>query len=352
MPFDARRPSWWLSDGEKRAREAPRSFFVPPREHRDGLIAGRLVKLEFVGSMRIDGAEGRPVERMWVEVTGLSPSGQYVGRLDNDPTLIRGLYSDESVLFTARHVIAIDYDDHELGYDPAETAVVDPTVVRDDTPPTRVSRFHPPGHPLPMWFMGIDGSVAPESDLVTLGRLTDLWPELAPVFAAGEGDWLRHPDEPRYLPESMERRQALALTTLAEAARRCLAQADDLGGASRLVDSEADAAQVHFSNVLDAVVSLHWPGRGELGTGTPDGIRVERFDMAGGRVELAGTVWVLEGAERRVEADVSPVDGGTVRIGSPIGTPPKRRWGRPLPTPPTAWVVAVEVPPLAGLAGN
>jgi hypothetical protein len=39
---------WSLADGEALGAAAPRSFFIPDREHRERLRAGRFVKLVFV----------------------------------------------------------------------------------------------------------------------------------------------------------------------------------------------------------------------------------------------------------------------------------------------------------------
>ena len=78
--------SWSLDDGEAAHQESPDSFWMPPKEERESLRPGDIVKLMFRMILRDpgSGAEQEKVERMWVGVTGRDGRG-YVRALDNDP---------------------------------------------------------------------------------------------------------------------------------------------------------------------------------------------------------------------------------------------------------------------------
>ena len=75
--------TWWLENADARHAEAPRSFFIPPLEHRRELAPGRLVKLVFAFDPP---RRGHSAERMWVEVTQRHRDGTYTGTLANDPS--------------------------------------------------------------------------------------------------------------------------------------------------------------------------------------------------------------------------------------------------------------------------
>ena len=91
-----------LDDAETVNREAPSSFFIPPRQARENLLPGELAKLLF----RVTAGGSTRVERMWVRVDE-RVAGRYIGTLDNDartdPTLVAG----ERVRFGPEHIIAI-----------------------------------------------------------------------------------------------------------------------------------------------------------------------------------------------------------------------------------------------------
>jgi uncharacterized protein YegJ (DUF2314 family) len=100
--------SWELDDGEAANREAPSTFWIPPRQKRDSLAHGDVVKLIFRIVLRNTntGEEQVEVERMWVIVERREGSG-YVGILDNDPYCTTDLKSGDTVLFEPRHVIQV-----------------------------------------------------------------------------------------------------------------------------------------------------------------------------------------------------------------------------------------------------
>jgi hypothetical protein len=108
--------SWWLANAEERHAEAPRSFFIPPREHRENLEVGRLVKLifEFAPPRDLNGTL-RTGERMWAIVSEVRPDGTYLGDLDNDPDLVTELKPGDPIKFGPEHVVAIQYSPDELG---------------------------------------------------------------------------------------------------------------------------------------------------------------------------------------------------------------------------------------------
>jgi uncharacterized protein YegJ (DUF2314 family) len=93
-------PPYILDDAEARSTANSESFPIPDITIRERLLPGDLVKLIFIER------EGAAVERMWVEVVAVTDQG-YVGRLDNDPTLIPGLAAGEEVVFEPRHVMTV-----------------------------------------------------------------------------------------------------------------------------------------------------------------------------------------------------------------------------------------------------
>lgn len=92
---------WTLANAEERAREV--SFEIPPREDREQLSVGDLVKLVFLDR---DGCG----ERMWVEITHTQTDAvteHYCGRLRNDPVQIDDLRYGDEIAFGPHHVTAI-----------------------------------------------------------------------------------------------------------------------------------------------------------------------------------------------------------------------------------------------------
>lgn len=193
-------------------------------------------------------------------------------------------------------------------FDPAEEAVLDPRLQRGGPPPQRVVRVRLPGYKEPAWLLTFDGTVPPQPQLVPLEAVVSEWPELVPVFASGDGDWLRDPSLGTYRTDSIEHRRKLAAAALADAAGLVLQFPRD---------PQAADAEAQFESVLEAVIKLHWSGEGHF-----DGVAHPGIRRDDGRVHLVGAARVREGADRPVRVEVSPVGGGTVMIDRPE---PRRR---------------------------
>jgi uncharacterized protein YegJ (DUF2314 family) len=99
---------WELDDGEAINREAPDTFFIPPKDVRQSLAVGQTVKLVFRISVEDEeGGRSQEVERMWVVVEKCLTDGQYVGALNNDPYCTDGIQAGMQVIFEPRHIIQI-----------------------------------------------------------------------------------------------------------------------------------------------------------------------------------------------------------------------------------------------------
>ena len=284
-----------LVDGEREHAAAPNAFSIPLATHRAGLTPGRLVQVGLRG--------GGAAARVWVQVDAVAPGGRYTGTLQGDPGGGSRLVSGDEITFDPRHVLAIEYLPGELGFDPEQSAAVDPRILQSGVPATRVVWFQPPNLPEPVWFLGLDGGMPQEAILVPLGRLAERWPELAPVFASRGGDWLRDPEHPAYLADSLEHQREVATAALADAAGLVLRSRRDPAAAE---------AEAHFETVLEAVLELHWSGKGRL-----DGIAHRGFSREDGRVRLGGVARVREGADRPISVDVSPTAPGTISVDRP-----------------------------------
>ena len=94
-----------LDNGEEIHNEYPETFEIPPREIRDNLKVGYLVKLIFRMEQRTN-QEEISVERMWVEITEKKGS-YYSGVLDNDPSTDVFVECGITVNFKAEHIIQI-----------------------------------------------------------------------------------------------------------------------------------------------------------------------------------------------------------------------------------------------------
>ncbi len=89
-----------LVNVEKRNRLSPETFPIEPREAREKVGIGDLVKLIFEFELAGDRAR----ERMWVEVTCRTDSG-YEGALRNEPVHSEhGLSFDDAVQFGPEHI--------------------------------------------------------------------------------------------------------------------------------------------------------------------------------------------------------------------------------------------------------
>ncbi len=320
------RPSWWLVDGEERSSAAPRSFFIPSAPRRAGLTAGRVATVEFgCDPIMIDGDE-RTGERLRVRIHDVLPDGAYRGTMLEDATVIDDVRKGDDFTFEPRHVVAIDYLRGELVYEPKTTVAVDARILMD-VPPTRMMRIKPPGQPWPIWVAALDRDLPEALMLVELGQLADFWPELEPVFVAGEGDWVRHPRRAEYLrgsAGSLGSRQRAAIDALVEAATLCLRHPED---------PQAARAEAQLETALEDVLDVYWPASGEPGAGTPDGVSHPGIQRIDGRVQLAGKVWVRDAPARPVRLDLSPETGGTLRLGEPRQAPKRWKFGRGTKTP-------------------
>lgn len=196
----------------------------------------------------------------------------------------------------------------DIPFDPAEEAVLDPRLRRGGTPPRRVVKVRLPGYRHPAWLLTVDGTVPPQPNLVPLGDVVRAWPELGPVFASGDGDWIHDPTRGGYRTDSLEHQRELAAAALAEAAGIVLQYPRD---------PQAAEAEAQFESVLEAVIKLHWSGDGRF-----DGIAHPGIKRIQGRVHLVGAARVREAADRPLRVEISPVGGGTVMLDRPE---PRRR---------------------------
>ena len=96
--------TYTLDNAEDIAREAPATFYIPPRAEREKIAAKKLVKLIF----RMETETEAFVERMWVIVKEKTEDGRFVGILDNDPYCTEEIKSGLEVSFGPEHIIAID----------------------------------------------------------------------------------------------------------------------------------------------------------------------------------------------------------------------------------------------------
>lgn len=195
-----------------------------------------------------------------------------------------------------------------MPFDLAEEAVLDPRLQRGGAPPRRVVKVRLPGYRDPTWLLTVDGTVPPQPNLVPLGEVVREWPELGPVFASGDGDWIHDPARGGYRTDSLEHQRELAGAALAEAAGIVLEYPRD---------PQAAEAEAQFESVLEAVIKLHWSGDGRF-----DGIAHPGIKRIQGRVHLVGAARVREGADRPLRVEISPVAGGTVMLDRPE---PRRR---------------------------
>jgi len=98
---------WELDDGEAIAAAHPDTFWMPPRDQREMLQPGQIVKLMFrIRTVDAHREEAIHVERMWVIIGGRD-GGLYTGTLDNDPYCTDAIKAGLAVAFEARHVISI-----------------------------------------------------------------------------------------------------------------------------------------------------------------------------------------------------------------------------------------------------
>jgi hypothetical protein len=192
---------WRLADGEARHRDHPRRFFIPPRDVREALTPGDVVRLLFVVNRpRPDGPDA---ERMWLKVIETGPRG-YVGELGNRPLAIGDLAAGDLIAFEPRHVIAV----RDASWDRyAElTAFVSRRLLEDDGLEPRFVVHDPDDAELPPHSDGTRASgwqllVGDETDeelsepanvrVPNLGWLMERYPPFAALVMSGavDGAW-------------------------------------------------------------------------------------------------------------------------------------------------------------------
>jgi hypothetical protein len=183
-----RKPSWYLEDAEDRARVAPDTFFIPPRDVRHDLTAGDIVKLLFF--IRNPEPGGLEAERMWVEVKSAA-EGIYVGELLNAPSVIRDLKPGDRVVFEAKHVAAIAVSEAEVGYRVDDRVIISRRLAASSFRPGRLRRDEPT-HENDSGWVALIGNEQPDDfhdaslwAATQLGFLADRFPELEAVFREG-----------------------------------------------------------------------------------------------------------------------------------------------------------------------
>lgn len=180
-----------LGNGELRNQQNPRTFFIPTRAEREGVKPGELVKLLFE---IVDPTDDMPsAERMWVKVTQAA-GGRYIGELDNEPGALKSIGPGGRVEFRPEHIISL-MDDWPLG---ALKAFVSKRSHVQDLRPRYACR----DEPLKPHDSGWQVLVGDETDeelsdpanilVQQLGFVADRWPELRPMFDAGEvgSEWV------------------------------------------------------------------------------------------------------------------------------------------------------------------
>ena len=101
-----KKPSWTLTDVAKIAAEHPYTFDRPSEKAIHNIQPGDHVKLVFSAK---EAAKQQRVatpsaERMWVLVSENDGQGNFKGKLDNDPVVIKDLTVGEGISFSACHV--------------------------------------------------------------------------------------------------------------------------------------------------------------------------------------------------------------------------------------------------------
>jgi uncharacterized protein YegJ (DUF2314 family) len=150
-----------LLDAESQHRADPVSFSIPRSELRRALAPGSIVKLIF----GFGETDARAAERMWVEVLEVDRDG-YVGRLDNEPSVISDLMVDDQIRFGPEHIAGL-WREMPLAPRPEQFAVVSTRIWRAGARPTRAVRMTPPDDDFSGWFLFADGDPSiPPNDLL------------------------------------------------------------------------------------------------------------------------------------------------------------------------------------------
>jgi len=139
-----------LRDVEAMHHRSPITFSIPRSDLRKSLKPGALVKLVFSVSSGPETAE-----RMWVVVLSTSEIG-YIGRLDDEPTLISDLSLDDEIHFGPEHVAAL-WRSLPLSPRPEQFAVVSSAIWGAGRMPVRAVRRPPPDDEFSGWFLFAEG---------------------------------------------------------------------------------------------------------------------------------------------------------------------------------------------------
>jgi hypothetical protein len=182
---------FWLGNGELRNQQNPRTFFIPTRAERESVEPGDLVKLLFEV---VNATDDMPsAERMWVKVT-VADGGRYVGELDNEPAALQSIGPGSRIEFGPEHIISL-MDNWPLG---GLKAVVSKRSHVQDLRPHYACRYEPLKPQDSGWQVLVgdetDEELSDASNVLVqpLGFVADRWPELRPMFDAGEvgSEWV------------------------------------------------------------------------------------------------------------------------------------------------------------------
>lgn len=92
-------PAYTLANGEDLNAANPDTFWMPPRDAREGLQPGAFAKCIFH-------QPGKISERMWIIVHEAGPDG-YVGDLNNNPVNLMAVRCGDPVRFGPENIIDI-----------------------------------------------------------------------------------------------------------------------------------------------------------------------------------------------------------------------------------------------------
>lgn len=191
---------WWLESAEALNAAAPRDFFIPPRQRRESLARGDVVKLIFLFAPPAPNGMGG--ERMWVEVES-GADGHFVGVLLNRPAYIESLSPGDHVTFGPEHVAALQVSEDELGYVLDDYAAVGERVRGDEFPHlvARQSSDARMGESDSGWRLAVTEDDGPP-EWWELGRVTDRFPQVETLFRLDveEGSWRWDPERQAYFP--------------------------------------------------------------------------------------------------------------------------------------------------------
>jgi len=103
--WESGRSAFKLQNVEVQHRKHPDSFEIAPRRARAQLRPYDLAKVILL--LDPPPPVGPKAERLWVVVTKVEPNGSYVGKLDNQPVLVRAMLGDE-IRFGPEHIANFD----------------------------------------------------------------------------------------------------------------------------------------------------------------------------------------------------------------------------------------------------